>query len=104
MQPSGETMKKSLFSIFLTLFVFSGCAQLAPLVQDFNIISVAQEKQLSTQIEGQIAAEMPLVKNTAANQRIEQIGVRLVRSLPQKDFDYRFFIVNDKTPNAFTIP
>lgn len=97
-------MKKSALYLLILSFASTGCAQLAPLIQDFNIISLTEEKQLSTQIEGQIAAEMPIVKGTAANQQIEKIGARLVRSLPQKDFDYRFLIVNDKTPNAFTIP
>ncbi len=84
--------------------LFQGCAALNPLVQDINVIPVAEENSASKQMEGEIAKQMVLVSDPAANQRVSSIGQKLVAALPKKQFNYRFFVIQDNSPNAFTIP
>lgn len=92
------------YGILICLAMFAGCAYLEPLVQDINIISVPQEKEIGAQIELELAKEMKVLDGSALNQQVNAIGQRLVASLPHRDFDYRFHVIEDNTPNAFTIP
>ncbi|MBI1978096.1 MAG: M48 family metalloprotease [Candidatus Omnitrophica bacterium] len=84
--------------------VLNSCAYVEPYVQEVNFVSVAQERSLGEQLETQIATEMALVKDPDVLGRVERIGKRLVQGLSRRDFDYRFHVLEDKTPNAFTIP
>lgn len=98
-------MKKTNKLLFIILpFFLSGCAYVQPLIQDFNIISIPQEKELGTQISQQVRQEMTLSKDPALNTKVNQIGNKLVAALPRKDFEYQFFVVQEDSPNAFTIP
>lgn len=89
---------------FISLIQFIGCETLSPYIRDFNIISVPQEIQLGNQLEEQVAKEMPLSKDASKINAVSDIGNALAALLPRKDFTYQFFVVDDKTPNAFTIP
>lgn len=88
----------------LFLIVFSGCAVLEPYVRDFNLVSVDEEKQMSTQMAAEVSKKMTIVTGTEMNQRVSSIGRRLAGQLPSQQFNYEFFVVQDNTPNAFTIP
>jgi len=85
-------------------FLLNGCAAISPFIQDFNIISVPEEIALSDQLAESIAQEMTLIEGTPDARDVESIGKRLVAEIPQPVFHYEFYIVEDKTPNAFTIP
>lgn len=96
---------KSIFlSALLVSFGFSGCAYVNPYIQEFNVVSVPQEIQLGEQMHQEIAAQKPLIHDPVLSSRINSMGARLVNQLPKKDFEYRFYVVEDETPNAFTIP
>jgi len=97
-------MFRPVFAPILALLTFTGCASVNSLIGDINIVSVDQEKQISAQVAGEVAKTSPRVQDAAVNQRIRNIGNRLVAGLPVKEFDYQFFVVQDATPNAFTIP
>lgn len=90
--------------VWILFLPLSGCAYLGPLVSDINLISIQEEQTLGEQISAQIASEMPLVDDAKLSSRVSYLGERLVNQLPRKDFDYQFHVVNDPTPNAFTIP
>lgn len=95
-------MLKSFFlALFLTL---SGCAYVQPLVQDFNVVSVPAEIQIGREAARQVAGQIALSRDPAVTNRVRAIGERLVQALPRRDYDYEFYVVEDKTPNAFTIP
>ncbi len=94
-------MKKILPLIFLFL---TGCAYINPLVEEFNIVSPAQETQIGTQVAAQVAKDMKVVSGTAQEATVQRIGAKLLTGLPKKDFSYRFYVVEDPSPNAFTIP
>ncbi len=99
-----KTKIRSKYFFLVSLVILAGCASLEPYIRDFNIISVPQEKEIGNQFEAEIAKEMAIVQDSAVNNRISAIGNRLLQGFPRRDFDYRFHVVEDKTPNAFTIP
>ena len=88
----------------IALVIFTGCASLEPYVREINIVSIPQEKEMGAQFETEIAKEMALVQDPVLNERINAIGQKLLTGFSRRDFDYRFHVVEDKTPNAFTIP
>ena len=93
-----------LISFLAMAQAFSGCAALNPFIQDFNIIPLAQEKEIGVQMSGEVAKAMTLNQDPALNKIVNDVGQRLVAQLPRKDFDYKFYVVTDPSPNAFTIP
>ncbi|OGW82420.1 MAG: hypothetical protein A2Z83_03710 [Omnitrophica bacterium GWA2_52_8] len=98
--------KKKLPSVSFVVFgafLISGCASLNPFIEDLNIISVPQERALSSEMSRSLKTEMKIVGDVTAVNRVNTIGNRLVGALPRKNFDYRFAVVDDPTPNAFTI-
>ena len=96
---------KNLALAFACIFIFlSGCAYVEPLVSQFNIISVPQEVEMGKQLSAEVAKQMPVVGNTADADRVRRIGARLVQALPRRDFPYAFHVVEERSPNAFTIP
>lgn len=95
-------MKKLAFLLLLT--ALSGCAYLEPVVQDFNVVSVSEEIQIGEQTAAEVRKQMQISQDPSLNSKVTAIGQRLVQALPRKDFAYAFYVVNDKTPNAFTIP
>lgn len=94
---------RTILVLFLLLGI-TGCASVQSYVQEFNVISIDQEKQISDQASVEIAKEMKISKDSSANERVNRIGKKLVAGLPHQDFEYRFYVVEDKTPNAFAIP
>ena len=94
-------MRAIVLMLGLTL---SGCAYVNPLIQDFNIVSVEQEKVLGDQVAGEIRKEMRIVSDAGLNLRVRRLGERLESALPPHPFDYQFYVVEDKTPNAFSVP
>lgn len=84
------------------LILMTGCATITPYIQNFNVISIDQERAMSDKIAAEIANTMPVVSDASLNGRVNSIGNRLVQALPRRDFNYRFFVIRDNSPNAFT--
>lgn len=94
----------SLLSFCLCLLFLQGCAYVNPYIENLNFISIEQEKELGKKMETEISSQMKLVPDAGLNQKIKTIGNTLAAKLPRRDFDYRFYVVEDNSPNAFTIP
>ena len=90
---------KVLYACLLS-FALSSCAYIDPLIQDANVISIPDEVQASNQMAAEVAKSMTVSQSP----QLTALGNRLVAALPQKDFEYQFFVVNNAEPNAFTIP
>ncbi len=94
-------MRKAL--IFL-LILMPSCAYVQPWVEEFNVISVPAEIQIGQQAAAEVSKQMTLSQDPYLNQRVQNLGQRLVNALPHRDYAYEFHVVVDKSPNAFTIP
>jgi predicted Zn-dependent protease len=94
-------MKRFIWVFFI---FFQGCALVQPWVQEFNVVSVPEEIKIGQEAAKQVATQMRLSQDAALNSRIRSLGARLVQALPRQDYTYEFYVVDDKSPNAFTIP
>ncbi len=97
-----ESLKKFLFVINL-LGVLPGCAYVQPYIQTVNLVPIQQELELGQQMSKEISKSMPLVNDPALVNRVRTIGNQLASALPMKNFNYQFYVVQNKAPNAFTI-
>lgn len=97
-------MKKIGIILLLFLPVLQGCAVIQPWVQEFNVISVPEETKIGQEAAKQVATQMRVSQDTALISRIRNLGTRLVQALPRQDYAYEFNVIEDKSPNAFTIP
>ncbi|OGW80630.1 MAG: hypothetical protein A3G33_09865 [Omnitrophica bacterium RIFCSPLOWO2_12_FULL_44_17] len=95
-------MKRHYF--ILIFFLFTGCAALNPWIENVNIIPIPYEIQAGQEMAKTIIKETPLSTDSALNAKVAAIGNRLVATLPKKDFNYAFYAVQNKEPNAFTTP
>lgn len=82
----------------------SGCASITSALRDVNIVSIEQETQLGERIAAEVVKDKQIVTDQGLNQKIKSMGERLVAGLPKRDYDYSFSVIQDNTPNAFTIP
>lgn len=90
-------------NIYWGLILFSGCAYLSPAVENFNFVSVQEETQIGAQMAATVSKQMKLIEGPSTD-RVRAIGSRLISQLPSQSFAYHFYVADDKTPNAFTIP
>jgi len=66
--------------------------------------SEADERRVAKDASAEVEAELGLVEDPALLGYVSQIGQRLLRFAPTRDFDYRFRIVDQEAPNAFALP
>jgi beta-barrel assembly-enhancing protease len=75
---------------------------------DKNKYTPAQDVQLGQEAAAQVRKEMPLVRDDAVDEWVQEVGRRLVRAIPpeyqHKEFNYTFEVVNQKDINAFALP
>ncbi len=68
------------------------------------VISPLQEKQLGADFMRQARRELDIVDDPELNEYIEQLGQKLVAHSAAAGQTFHFFIVNDPTVNAFSVP
>ena len=71
-------------------------------------VAIGQKKSYDVKARDEgakmVEAQMGLVSNPITEEYISKIGNRLVDQLENREFDYRFFIVDMREPNAFSLP
>jgi predicted Zn-dependent protease len=67
-------------------------------------VTVQQEQQIGAQYSQQINSQMPLLRDAAANDYINQLGRQISRVADPRGIPYTFYIVNSDVVNAFSIP
>jgi predicted Zn-dependent protease len=90
-----------IYTIILTLSVFVA-ATLFP--QPASPITIKEEEDLSRQIMRVIFKYYERIDDPVVEEYINNLGDRLVTYLPEKIFDYDFYVVKADEFNAFAIP
>lgn len=67
-------------------------------------LSIEEEWQLGQQMAAQVATEVRLVRDPQALAYIRMVGERIHATTPQANLPYTFYIVEDPSVNAFTLP
>ncbi|MGH9541034.1 MAG: M48 family metallopeptidase [Terriglobales bacterium] len=70
----------------------------------YNFFTPQQDVQAGRQAEAQELAKLPILRDSAAEKYVTQLGLKLAQQIPGPKFPYRFHIVNSKDINAFALP
>ena len=71
---------------------------------DFKSLTVEREKQIGEQFLLELQQAVPLIEDPFITSYINRLGQKLVAQMGTQPFDYKFFIVQDPTMNAFAVP
>jgi beta-barrel assembly-enhancing protease len=89
------------------LFSLSASAQ-TPIAPPDNKYKPADDVRIGREAAAQVRKELPMLNERAVNSMVEQIGRRLVNSIPanlrHSGFRYTFEVVNLREINAFALP
>jgi len=108
-QAQWRLIKRSLFLLFsLTLFA-SNAVALANSLPDMGssaslTLSIEDEKELGREFMRSVRQRLKLIEDPIVDEYIQSLGQRLVSQLDNAQFDYHFFIVDEKNINAFAGP
>jgi predicted Zn-dependent protease len=96
-------------AVALLLAVSLLLAPLAPARADFldafsGGLSVEKERQLGQEFLLEIQHFIPLVEDPFLTSYVNRLGQKFVSQLGSQPFNYRFFIVDDPSMNAFAVP
>jgi predicted Zn-dependent protease len=67
-------------------------------------ISTQQEVEIGTDYARQINAQLPLVRDQATLNYVNQIGQQIARVADNRGIPYHFYVVNSDVVNAFALP
>ena len=94
-----EFLSPRLFlAIVFSAIMAAGCAALG--LEDVNIISIEEEWEMGRQLEEELARELEVSQDAA----LTRMGERIVVQTPMAGRDWRFYVVEDQTVNAFNVP
>ncbi|MBF0384845.1 MAG: M48 family metalloprotease [Candidatus Omnitrophica bacterium] len=92
------------FAIFL-----SGCSTLgiynpATEKREFIFVSTPEEASMGRTIHQNILEKYKLSQDKEKQERLDKIGSRIVQISDRQDLAYKFYLLEDKELNAFTVP
>lgn len=92
--------------LFITLL--TGCMRasynLATQREEYSITSTDKEAAMGRAIARKLQEELTVVADEPMQQRVRALGERLVAVCDRKDVVYTFTVVDEKEPNAFSLP
>jgi len=91
--------------IALTLPAWGQALVPLPKPTGFNVFSAEQDVELGRQNAAQVRKQLPLLPDSSPiTQYVQQLGRRLVATMPQPTWPYEFHVVQQKDINAFALP
>jgi Zn-dependent protease with chaperone function len=70
----------------------------------FNLFTPQQDIEMGRQSAGEIAQQVPLLRDERILAYVRQLGARLAERAPGFDFTYQFNVIATKEINAFALP
>jgi predicted Zn-dependent protease len=67
-------------------------------------VSQQQEVQLGSEYAGQLANELPIVRDAAVNRYVTDLGMRLAKIADTRGLTWHFTVVDSREVNAFAVP
>ena len=86
-------MRFTLVLTVLALSVVAGCS-----------VSSEQERQIGASEAAQIDSQMPLIRDTAIDRFVRDLGQSMASRTSRADLDWHFAVVNSPEVNAFALP
>lgn len=91
-------------ALLLSAPLVSTCASSGVNEGDFNLVSYQEEWALGEKLEGDIARQLPLVRDRTSLAYVDRIGQRIVAQTELAQAPWEFHIVAGPEINAFNIP
>jgi beta-barrel assembly-enhancing protease len=76
-------------------------AGIADFLGDMNLVSVEQEAEIATTFAREIESKKRVVRDSAVQRYVSDVGNRLAGTLRRSEFRYRFRVLEDPQVNAF---
>jgi len=67
-------------------------------------LSVQEEKQMGAQAQAQLRKQLTFVRDPVTVNYVRNFGASLAKAARPSPFEFRFYVVEDETLNAFAIP
>jgi predicted Zn-dependent protease len=68
------------------------------------VAASSAERELGRRFMLEARSQLPLVEDPAVNELLRALGAQLVAKLGPQEFDYRFFVIEHPSLNAFAVP
>ncbi|MFN4197327.1 MAG: M48 family metalloprotease [Caldimicrobium sp.] len=93
-------MFKFLFSLLLTFLFF-----FRSILPAFALISYEEEEKIGKEVLQEISKKIEIIKDVEVNAYVNALGKYLLqKGVALTPFNFRFFLIKDKTFNAFSVP
>lgn len=89
--------------MFGQMMLFCGMA-FCSATTEIKADSYKLDRQLGAENAQMVASEMGIYQDNALTAYVNQVGQRLVAQLEEPMFDFKFYVADDPTPNAFDLP
>ncbi len=96
--------KPAIIFLLAASLVFAQTRGSWAIFENFQGLSVEKEKQIGEQFLLALQQEVPLIEDPFITSYINRLGQKLVAQTGPQPFNYKFFIVQDPTMNAFAVP
>ena len=80
------------------------CIGLGVTLAACGTLSVNEEKQLGRQAQRQVRQDVTLLRDLVVVNYVRNLGERLVAEARPSPFEFRFYVVEDESLNAFAVP
>jgi predicted Zn-dependent protease len=93
--------------VLFTVLMVGGCSTIynpATERKEFIFIPTDYEVKMGNDIHQQVTSQYPLWTNKEANDRLQRVGEKLAQVSDRQDFEYHFYLLDNKELNAFTVP
>jgi len=98
-------MKYALSAAAVSALALTACATNPVTGQrEVSFMSEAQEIQLGQEMDPQVRAEMGVYPDTAWQEYVQSVGMRLAKASERPDLPWRFAVVDVPAVNAFALP
>lgn len=113
MQREIRSLRRALASALALALVVAACAQTTrPVAKkkkkdaepEIILQTEAHDEKVGAEAAEDVASQVGLIEDPVWTSFVQHIGRRLARHAPPTDFEYRFHVVDDDTPNAFALP
>ncbi|MFN3406364.1 MAG: M48 family metalloprotease [Caldimicrobium sp.] len=93
-------MFKILLTLFITFLFF-----FRSIFPAFALISLEEEEKIGKEVLQEISKEIEIIKDIEVNAYVNALGRYLIqKGVSFTPFNFRFFVIKDKTFNAFSVP
>lgn len=99
-----KTVAGWMMLILLITGALSGCEQYSALSQSVFMMSPQEEQQLGGQLAGELRPKQKFITDAEVNRYVQGVAERVWRNAPRSEVPAKFFVIEDKTINAYAIP